>query len=66
MQANLSGADLSGATGWTEEQLAAAKSLTAATMPDGRVLKGHMTPNGPTFNEWRKSKGRGEAGENSG
>jgi uncharacterized protein YjbI with pentapeptide repeats len=35
--ADLSGADLSGAKGVTEEQLAQAKSLKGATMPDGYV-----------------------------
>jgi uncharacterized protein YjbI with pentapeptide repeats len=49
----LSGAILSGAIGWTEGQLAAAQLLTGATMPDGQK-----------YEDWRKSKGRGEAGEN--
>jgi hypothetical protein len=53
--AHLEEADLSRATGWTEEQLAAAESLTGATMPEGQKYEG-----------WLKSKGRGEDEENSG
>jgi uncharacterized protein YjbI with pentapeptide repeats len=53
--ANLSGANLSGATGWTEEQLAQASSLGRAIMP-----------NGQEYEDWLKSKGRGEDGEGSG
>jgi hypothetical protein len=63
--ANLSGADLTeadlrrvnlrDATGWTEKQLTAAKSLEGATMPNGQKCE-----------EWLKDKeGRGEDGENS-
>jgi hypothetical protein len=40
--------------------LSAANSLEGATMPDGQVLKSSVTPDGPTFEEWLKSKGRGE------
>jgi uncharacterized protein YjbI with pentapeptide repeats len=71
--ANLSGANLSGASlrnanlsearGWTEEQLAAAGSLEDATMPDGQTLRGDRTPNGPTFEDWLKSKGHRTNGE---
>jgi hypothetical protein len=50
------------ANGLTEEHLTAAKSLTGATMPDGRVLKGDRSPHGPTFNEWHQ-KPRGGWGE---
>jgi uncharacterized protein YjbI with pentapeptide repeats len=46
----------------TEEQLDQAPSLKGATMPDGRVLKDVTAPDGPTFEEWLKSKGRGEDG----
>jgi uncharacterized protein YjbI with pentapeptide repeats len=58
-KAILQGADLRGAVlfrakGWTEEQLAAAKSLAGAIMPDGQ-----------RYEDWLKSKGRREAGENS-
>jgi hypothetical protein len=35
-------------------------------MPDGQILKGADNPDGPTFEEWLKSKGSGEDGENSG
>jgi hypothetical protein len=41
--------------GVTEEQLEAAKSLKGATMP-----------NGQEYEDWLKSKGRGEDGKNSG
>jgi uncharacterized protein YjbI with pentapeptide repeats len=44
----------------TDEQLAKAKSLKGATMPDGQILKSEDNPAGPTFEEWLKSKGRGE------
>jgi uncharacterized protein YjbI with pentapeptide repeats len=64
--ANLASANLGGAEGVTKEQLREAESLAGATMPDGQVLKGPESPNGPTFTEWLKSRGRGEAGENSG
>jgi hypothetical protein len=52
--ANLSRADLSGADGITNEMLAQqAKSLKDATMP-----------NGQKYEDWLKSKDRGEDGEN--
>jgi uncharacterized protein YjbI with pentapeptide repeats len=64
-QADLSGADLSeadlreanlrAAKSWTEEQLRAAKSLESATMP-----------NGQKYEDWLKSKGSREDGENAG
>ena len=62
-RANLSGADLFRADlrrtkRITNEQLSAAESLEGATMPDGQTLRGEKTPNGPTFEEWLKSKGR--------
>ncbi len=67
--AHLSGADLSGAK-VSDELLRRiserAESLEGATMPDGQVLKSDDNPNGPTFEEWLKSKGRGENTENSG
>jgi uncharacterized protein YjbI with pentapeptide repeats len=53
--ADLSGADLKGARELTDEQLAQAESLEYATMP-----------NGQKYEEWLKSKGPGEDGENSG
>jgi uncharacterized protein YjbI with pentapeptide repeats len=73
--ANLSRADLSGANlsdayladaRVSKEQLNRAYTLKGATMPDGQILKSNDSPDGPTFEEWRKSKGRGEAEENSG
>lgn len=63
---DLSGANLSGATGWTQDQLTTVRTLEGATMPDGQILKGDDNPNGPTFEEWLKSKGRGEDGGNNG
>jgi Pentapeptide repeats (8 copies) len=54
--ADLSGADLSDAQGWTEEQLSAAGSLEGATMPDGQTLRSAYNRNGPTFEDWLKSK----------
>jgi hypothetical protein len=65
-EADLSGANLSGAQRWTDDQLKAAGSLEGATMPDGQMLKSLLEPDGPTFEDWLKSKGRGEDGENSG
>jgi uncharacterized protein YjbI with pentapeptide repeats len=53
--ADLRGAILSEAKGWTEELLAAAKSLTGATMPDGQK-----------YEDWLKSKDREENGKNDG
>jgi hypothetical protein len=50
----------------TKEQLAKCKLLKGATMPDGRTLKSDTTPEGLTFEDWFKSTGRGEDGENSG
>ncbi len=54
--ADLSGANLSEALGITNEELEQqAESLEGATMP-----------NGQKYEDWLKSKGRGEDGENSG
>jgi uncharacterized protein YjbI with pentapeptide repeats len=63
--------NLRGAKGWTEEQLSAAMSLSGGTMPDGQSLRDDYyidgNPEGrPTFEEWLKSKGSEEDGENSG
>jgi len=49
----------------TQEQLDQAESLEGTTMPDGQTLKSADHPDGPTFEEWRKSKGRREDGENT-
>ena len=54
--AYLGDADLTDARGWTKEQLAAARSLEGATMPDGETLKSDKMPHGPTFEEWLKDK----------
>jgi uncharacterized protein YjbI with pentapeptide repeats len=51
--ANLSDANLEGTQEVSDDQLAEAKSLTGATMP-----------NGQEYEEWLKSKGSGEDGEN--
>ena len=65
--ANLGGADLSEAKGVTNEQLRAARFPEGgATMPNGQILKSDDNPDGPTFEEWLKSKGSGEVGEGSG
>jgi hypothetical protein len=53
-RAVLGGADLRGAVGTTDEQIAAAEYLDDATMPDGQK-----------YEDWLKSTGRGEDGENS-
>ena len=34
-------------------------------MPNGQILRSGDNPDGPTFEEWLKSKGREEDGENS-
>jgi hypothetical protein len=49
----------------TQEQLDQAESLKGATMPDGQMLKSDDNSNGPTFEDWLKSKGSGEDGENT-
>jgi hypothetical protein len=49
----------------TQEQLDQAESLKGATMPEGQMLKSDDNPNGPTFEDWLKSKGSGEDGENT-
>jgi hypothetical protein len=54
LRADLTNTDLTDAQ-VTKEQLEAAKSLKGATMP-----------NGQKYEDWLKSKGSGEAGENSG
>jgi uncharacterized protein YjbI with pentapeptide repeats len=53
--AGLTEADLRVDKGWTEKQLAAAKSLQGAIMPDGQK-----------YEEWLKSKGHTEDRENTG
>jgi hypothetical protein len=63
--ANLSRVNLSRAKEWTYDQLRAAKSIEGATMPDGQILKSYDNPDGPTFEEWLRSKGHGEDGQNS-
>jgi hypothetical protein len=72
--ANLNGADLRDAdllradlstAQVTQEQLDQAESLKGATMPDGQTLKSVDHPDGPTFEEWLKSKGSEEDRENT-
>jgi hypothetical protein len=46
----------------TEEHLTAVRSLEGAIMLGGQVLKSDDNPDRPTFEEWRKSRGK----ENSG
>jgi hypothetical protein len=62
--ADLGGAALNGAEEVTNEQLRAASSLEGATMPDGQTLRGDKTPNGPTFEDWLKSRRSGEDEKN--
>jgi uncharacterized protein YjbI with pentapeptide repeats len=66
LDANLSSANLKGAIRWDEELLRGAKTLAGATMPDGQTLRGDKRPNGPTFEDWLKSKDRAEDGQNDG
>ena len=63
--ADLLRADLSAAR-VTQKQIDQAESLEGTTMPDGQTLKSADHPDGPTFEEWRKSKGRREDGETTG
>ena len=58
--ANMFATDLSGATGWLIEQLAKAKSLKAAIMPDGQRIKSAYYSDKPTFEEWLKSRENGK------
>jgi Pentapeptide repeats (8 copies) len=68
--ANLSFADLRGAnlfsTKVSAERLAQAKKHSGATMPDGQILMSDDNHDGPTFEDWLKSKSRAENDENSG
>jgi Pentapeptide repeats (8 copies) len=57
----LIGADLSEARVWTEEQLREASSLEGAIMPDDQILKSKDNPDGPTFEEWLKSREEGDS-----
>jgi uncharacterized protein YjbI with pentapeptide repeats len=63
-QATMRGTNLRGAAGLSdkefEHKLKKTKTLVGATMPDGQILKSDVNPDGPTFEEWRKSKGSGE------
>jgi hypothetical protein len=52
--ADLSEANLNGAFLVTGAQLAKARSLEGATMPDGQTLQSDTKPNRPTFKEWLK------------
>jgi len=69
-QANLSGADLRHANlndadlGYTD--LRGARGVTQEQLDVAARLKGATMPNGQKYEEWLKSKGRGEVGENSG
>ena len=62
----LDDANLSDAKGITNEQLSAAWSLVGATMRDGQTLKSAANPDGPTFEEWLKSKDQGEKKKSAG
>jgi hypothetical protein len=63
-RSDLSGADLRGAKCWDKKQLRDAESLQGATMPDSQKLKSDDNPDGPTLEEWLKSKNRRKNGEN--
>jgi uncharacterized protein YjbI with pentapeptide repeats len=56
--ADLSGADLSSATGVTNEEL--------EQQAESNGLEGATMPNGQKYEDWLKSKGHGEDGENTG
>jgi hypothetical protein len=66
INADLSGANLFEPRGWTEDQLSEARTLRGATMPDGQILQGDEVPDGPTFDDWLKSRNREEGGKNDG
>jgi uncharacterized protein YjbI with pentapeptide repeats len=63
-EASLRGANLSRAKGWIEKQLAAVRSSEGATMPDGQILKSDDNPNRPSLEDWLKSEGRRQDGNN--
>jgi uncharacterized protein YjbI with pentapeptide repeats len=59
MWADLSYADLSDARVSVRGQLDLSNSLEGATMPDGQILKSdYLNTDGPTFEDWLKSKNR--------
>jgi uncharacterized protein YjbI with pentapeptide repeats len=62
--ANLSGADLSGANlSWAN--LLGVRGISGEQLEEQcKVLIGATMPNGQKYEDWRKSKGRGEDGEN--
>jgi uncharacterized protein YjbI with pentapeptide repeats len=62
--AELSGADLSSAN--LESANLKSANVTDAQLDQARSLKGATMPNGQKYEEWLKSKGRGEDEENSG
>ena len=46
-RANLGWTNLRASLGWTEKQLAEAKTFEGTIMPDGQILRGAETPGGP-------------------
>jgi hypothetical protein len=60
--ANLSGADLSGADLWNAD-LRGARGLTDEQITAAESLEGATMPNGQKYEDWLKSKSRGEEGE---
>ena len=62
----LSGADLSGANLY-EANLRGARGISAQELEEQcKILIGATMPNGQKYDDWLKSKGRGEDGENGG
>jgi uncharacterized protein YjbI with pentapeptide repeats len=59
--ARLRHTNLSSTRGLTDEQIAAARTLEGTTMPDGQILKSKDNPDGPTFEDWLKSRGKGDS-----
>jgi hypothetical protein len=49
---------------WPWRAVVVARNRPGRTMPDGEILKGYTNPDGPTFEEWRKSNGSRAHGEN--
>jgi uncharacterized protein YjbI with pentapeptide repeats len=73
IEANLTGADLRYAEGWTEEQLARAKYIEPATLPNGQKYQDRPGKNVQIYENWIETpegklwlKALREQGENSG
>jgi uncharacterized protein YjbI with pentapeptide repeats len=68
--ANLSGANLSGANlsdaNLSDANLEGTQEVSDEQLAEARSLKGATMPNGQKYEDWLKSKGSGEDGENTG